>query len=277
MTGRPRLTVTRAFDATLVALAVVAVWHAVGTRAERPRSPRQFPPAIRVGTQLNFPGVDWSPASRHVVMRLSTSCQACNNSVGFYAAISEQIARKDTAQLTVVTTESEGPVRRWLVRSGIQPTRIVHVADASAYGFLLAPTLLLLDSSGLVTDVVIGEATPADETLLLRRLSANEGSSEPVDNTQYGEELSESDVAGRLQGGTMRLLDVRSRDAFKNGHRDAALNIPIDELEARAPKELIEDSAPIIVDCHGVAPPSCRVVARQLRRWGAPQVSLIIR
>lgn len=45
------------------------------------------------------------------------------------------------------------------------------------------------------------------------------------------------------------VLDIQERKKFKEGHLPAAINIPTDELEARAEDELSKSDMIIIVDC----------------------------
>jgi hypothetical protein len=44
------------------------------------------------------------------------------------------------------------------------------------------------------------------------------------------------------------ILDIRERDAFRQGHLEAAVNIPFEELDVRAPIELPK-ARPLVVDC----------------------------
>ena len=54
-------------------------------------------------------------------------------------------------------------------------------------------------------------------------------------------------VSRREKGVTV--LDIQERKKFKEGHLPSAINIPTDELEARAEDELSKSDMIIIVDC----------------------------
>jgi hypothetical protein len=54
------------------------------------------------------------------------------------------------------------------------------------------------------------------------------------------------------------VLDVRDRDAFRQDHRAGAVNIPLGELDVRAPIEL-PASRPIVLDCSRTDAASCAI------------------
>jgi rhodanese-related sulfurtransferase len=58
---------------------------------------------------------------------------------------------------------------------------------------------------------------------------------------------SSAEVHRLVQAGA-RLLDVRTPGEFAGGHLPGALNVPLDQLDARAP-ELARDPAPVVVYC----------------------------
>lgn len=53
----------------------------------------------------------------------------------------------------------------------------------------------------------------------------------------------------RLVAAGARLVDVLARDEYEQEHLPGALNIPLRELDERAPRELLRDE-PVIVYCH---------------------------
>ena len=55
-------------------------------------------------------------------------------------------------------------------------------------------------------------------------------------------------ILARREKGVM-ILDIQERKKFKEGHLAAAINIPTDELDARAQDELSPSDTIIIVDC----------------------------
>jgi TonB family protein len=60
--------------------------------------------------------------------------------------------------------------------------------------------------------------------------------------------INENELKQELSSLHPILLDIRERDAFRQGHLEAAVNIPFEELEVRAPIELPQ-AWPLVVDC----------------------------
>lgn len=47
------------------------------------------------------------------------------------------------------------------------------------------------------------------------------------------------------------IIDVRSRQEYKEGHIDGAINIPLYEIKSVVPTQIINKNQPIIVYCSG--------------------------
>jgi hypothetical protein len=72
------------------------------------------------------------------------------------------------------------------------------------------------------------------------------------------------------------LLDIRQRPEYSIGHSLASINIPVDELEARAQIEL-DKSQIIIIDCLDVPYASCTLARSRMLREGFSRVSVLNR
>ena len=79
-------------------------------------------------------------------------------------------------------------------------------------------------------------------------------------------EIGESGLQ-ELQRSRPVLLDIQERDEFARGHRDAAVNIPRDELLTRAGIEL-DVSRPVVIDCARLETRRCHEAARTLLQAG---------
>jgi len=71
---------------------------------------------------------------------------------------------------------------------------------------------------------------------------------QPASSPAAMHDLDESGLARMRAAGPVTVLDIRPRARFNARHRDGAVNIPDDELEARAAVELTR-SVPIVIDC----------------------------
>ncbi len=73
--------------------------------------------------------------------------------------------------------------------------------------------------------------------------------------------LSSQELLEQLRAGTVTLLDVRPPEEYEHGHLPGAINIPVDELEARF-QELPEDQQ-IVAYCRG---PYCALASDAVQR-----------
>ena len=72
------------------------------------------------------------------------------------------------------------------------------------------------------------------------------------------------------------ILDIGDRAAFKRGHRDGAVNIPVDELPVRARIEM-RGSKFVVVDCTQEEQWRCKVAAHLLKEAGVSRFALLQR
>ena len=90
-------------------------------------------------------------------------------------------------------------------------------------------------------------------------------------------EIKEPQLELMRRTGKPSILDIRDRSAYQKGHRDGAVNIPIDEVWPRACIEL-PVHVPIVVDCYPEQPPSmCRGAVQMLSYSGFDKVSVLAR
>jgi rhodanese-related sulfurtransferase len=90
-------------------------------------------------------------------------------------------------------------------------------------------------------------------------------------------QIKEAQLEGMRKAGKPSMLDIRERPAFEKGHRDGAVNIPLDEVYPRASIEL-SLHVPVVVDCYPDQSPSfCRMAAQILSYSGFDSVSVLTR
>jgi rhodanese-related sulfurtransferase len=71
------------------------------------------------------------------------------------------------------------------------------------------------------------------------------------------------------------ILDIGDRDAFRRGHQEGAVNIPVEELDLRARREL-PLSGSIVIDCTQEQLFRCRAALAILRELGASKLALLV-
>ena len=259
---RYRIQLVRAFDLLIVVALVAAAWHVSKSGMFRQRQEAQ----LSIGSKLSVPSVDWTKRSRHTVLFISRSCKACQDSLPFYKKLSSVAANAPDSQMLILSAESPSLLQPWLAEEGITGALVAKV-DPAAVGFTETPTLLMVDSTGTVTDIAM-RRLPADaEQQVFRRLENT--SSKPFNRSYLIPERSRADLPGPGV-----LVDARERDLFAKGHSKGAVNIPVDELSDRARAEL-GDPEHASVDCSYSESAACRVAAEKLQALGFRNVAIV--
>jgi rhodanese-related sulfurtransferase len=263
-------------DVTILLLLVVTAWRIVSNTAHDPADSalvRGITPAIKIGDLLALPGVTWS-APRTVVLVVSSSCPACNDNLPFY----RRLATIATPQLqvVVVSTQPISVIGAWLNGNHVSLKSIHKLNDPLSLGLTLTPMVVILNAQGRVTDLMIRKLDDRGQAQVLERLTNPNALA--LDNSGPIREISTQELATLSLSSRhkIQLLDVRSRDGFRDGHRVDATNIPAPELNARAAIEL-DKSVPVIVDCLQPGRTACRSAAWTLIDAGFHDVSLLIR
>jgi rhodanese-related sulfurtransferase len=182
-------------------------------------------------------------------------------------------ASTDIHFLVIATGERVNSVSEWLEARGINVQRVYSLDNLGAFGLTFTPTILIIDRSGRVTDIMMRQLDEVDQTAVLRRLRDPEV--EPLDNSRKVREVS----IGELDQPSLRhaqLIDIRSRELYASSHRPKARNLPSAELASRAPIEL-DQQAPVVVDCLQPGADACSPAAWRLADLGFQDVFILIR
>jgi len=257
-------------ESAIVVLIFAIVWQAVQLPRDVQTGPPHNIPLIRPGTLVDSWATHWNQATRHLVLVVTTSCPACRQSAPLYEALSRRAKDSQDTRLVVVSNEPVDAVRGWLDVNAIQPEEIVQVEDLAEVGVFLVPTLLIVDQKGGVTDVVVGQLSAKQEEELRARVDDPLGSV-PLDYSSASSEIDETTLGHLLDTLGPLVVDIRDRDAYEQDPGVATVNIPGQELSARAPIELSR-SRPLIVDCSGGVVASCHAAAVHLRNLGFSDV-----
>ena len=160
----------------LAACAVAAT--AVYDRAARPGPPGASLPGGTFTQQYkgkSIPLEGFQPGAATVVLFVSKDCRFCAASAPFYQRLAA-MRSASSGRLRIVAsvpraTETEEEARAYFSARGIAldwarpaPFRLIGVSST--------PTLALVSSKGIVTDVWIGKLVSAKEAEVIRRISA---------------------------------------------------------------------------------------------------------
>jgi hypothetical protein len=108
-------------------------------------------------------GVDWAKNKRTLLMVISTTCHFCKNSVPFYRRLA---ATGTDVKMIAVLPQPVSEAKDYLNGQGVRVDDVKQAA-LNTIGVRATPTLLLINSSGVVTDVWIGQLQPDKENQVL--------------------------------------------------------------------------------------------------------------
>lgn len=128
---------------------------------------------IKTGSKLSLPDYDWSKSNEHLVLVLQTKCHFCSESATFYQRLLKETAG-GSIEAVAVLPEDKNESGRYLNDLGLL-VREVKQVNFSLLGIKATPTILLVDSAGVVIDVWTGKLPPDKESEVLERMKANCG------------------------------------------------------------------------------------------------------
>jgi hypothetical protein len=265
---------SRIVDVIIVLTAIVTLSRYVVTKRAAASVIAHASPPIQPGGALQIEGIDWSAADRTIVVLISPTCPACNASGAFYQRLTQAVRTVPQTRLVFIAAEPTPDVRAWLQQLNLASERVVEVSKPAWLGFFVVPSLVIVDRHGVITDLMANRLTDAEQISVLARVAASPGPA--LNNAVAARELSGEDFDRLIAAEHPIVLDVRSRDAFKRAARSGSINIPMDELQIRAPIELAAGTA-VAIDCADVPMPSCRQVGMSLTHEGGRTVWLLPR
>ncbi len=122
-----------------------------------------------VGTKVSVPDVDWSKSDKNLLLMLSETCRYCTESAPFYKRLVEERTQRDSFHLTAVFPQPVSDGRRYLNGLGIKIDDVKQLPP-EAIRIRGTPTLLLVNSAGVVTEEWLGKLPPEKENEVLSQL-----------------------------------------------------------------------------------------------------------
>jgi hypothetical protein len=124
--------------------------------------------AIAAGTSLKgrIPGMDWKRNGRTLVLAISTQCHFCKVSTPFYHKVRAELK---TLRTIAVVPQPANEAEQYLKDEGVRVDQVKQ-ASLGDIGVRGTPTLLLVNSAGVVTNVWVGRLQPEREQQVLAAL-----------------------------------------------------------------------------------------------------------
>jgi hypothetical protein len=124
------------------------------------------PPEIAAGARLTGQPVNWHASPKNVVLALSTTCHFCKESSGFYRKLVEDCRSHSRTVAFFPQTPEEA--QAYLKAEDVQVDEVKH-ANFQSLQIGGTPTLLLVDSNGVVQKVWLGKLSEAKEKEVLEQ------------------------------------------------------------------------------------------------------------
>jgi hypothetical protein len=124
----------------------------------------------KIGARVAIPSLSWAPPDTYVVLALSSRCRFCLESVPFYQSLSSWKERKHAdLKLVVVSAEPTGVTETFLRSNRITVDAVVSY-PLQNLGISGTPTLMIVDSGGILRAVHDGKLEPNDQAEVIARL-----------------------------------------------------------------------------------------------------------
>jgi hypothetical protein len=123
-------------------------------------------PQIHPGTNMRglVTGVNWTGNGRTLVLALSTSCHFCTESAPFLQRVSREAQKH--AKVLAIFPQPISDAQQYLDKASI-PVDGVLRTDLGSLGVPGTPSLVLVNSDGVVTDIWVGKLTSDQGTKVL--------------------------------------------------------------------------------------------------------------
>jgi hypothetical protein len=132
------------------------------------RSPQSSLAVLPKGAKLKISGVEWSDSQRTIVLALSTHCHFCTASGDFYKRLQE-VARARGVPIVAVLPQPTDEARSYLLNLGV-PILVVKQAPLDSVSLSATPTLIVVNSEGVVIDSWTGQLSPEFEKEVMSKL-----------------------------------------------------------------------------------------------------------
>lgn len=137
-------------------------------------SPNPHAPAkpIAPGTKMALPDVEWAKTRQTLLVVLAQGCRFCAESVPFYQRLTKEALDRGDVQIIAVLPQTAAEGRKYLDDLNVS-IKEVKQAELSSIQVAGTPTLILVDSRGVVTHAWVGKLPAEEEADVLRNLQCD--------------------------------------------------------------------------------------------------------
>jgi len=144
---------------------LITVWQL--QRNIHSRNETHAPASYQIGEQINpIEGVSFSNSPINVLLFVRSTCHFCSDSMPFYRRLSAELHAQERRRLYVLSDESIEQTERYLAGFLVKPTAVARSSPEVARRVVATPTIFVVDSTGRVIHVAIGQLTAMQEAAL---------------------------------------------------------------------------------------------------------------
>jgi peroxiredoxin len=147
----------------VIAIAVVIAAGALVKRTFFSASGSSNLPRINAGERLNIANVDWAKNQKSLVFFLKKDCQYCSSSAPFYRQLIDD-ANKRNVKCLAVFPNTPDEAHKYLQYIDL-PIENVQTGSLAAYKVTGTPTVLFVDSQGIVRSTWFGAAPEREQEM----------------------------------------------------------------------------------------------------------------
>ena len=126
---------------------------------------------LPVGRMMPLENINWKENKKTLVLYISTNCHFCDESSPFYKRLVEKYADDKNVKLIAVLPQTVDEAKGHLKGLGVN-INDVYNAKLISIGVTATPTLLLVNESGIISDMWKGKLTDDKETEVINKLSS---------------------------------------------------------------------------------------------------------
>ncbi|HEX6189048.1 MAG TPA: thioredoxin fold domain-containing protein [Pyrinomonadaceae bacterium] len=122
----------------------------------------------QVGLRVSVPEIDWAHNKQTLLLAISSTCRYCTESSDFYKRL-----LKETVNTRIVAVMPQEPTaaKEYLDKHAI-PLNDIRQLALSSLGVTGTPTLILVDTKGVVTGWWVGKLSPNQEAEVLGKVKS---------------------------------------------------------------------------------------------------------
>jgi peroxiredoxin len=123
--------------------------------------------AFKIGDRAEeLPGVRYQESTGTIVLYLRSTCSFCTNSMPFYRTLSERAGVSKGVRLVAVSPEDRSRLSDYIQAHQLRVDEAVTFSGAR----VPTPTLVLVDTTGVIRGAWVGQQEPSGENEIVRTI-----------------------------------------------------------------------------------------------------------